>query len=285
MEYLICLWILPHYNHSLASHSKSDCVEVVLVSPRNPLNIGAVARAMANFGFSKLAVVAPYEPHWREAQSAVGAELVLQSAKKTATLSEALSDCTFVIGTGTLTYRKPEQPVVSLPEFAPILERALSQGGRAALVFGPEKHGLTREHLSHCHLFVEIPTASAQPSMNLAQAVAVCLYEVATRALPCADRPGPTTGPQKPVDKDHPPSGPAASKQLDRLEEVIHTIQTAMTEPATRVTGTKSARRRGLRTLLRRLVITEHDALYLLGFFRRIHWKLQRASSQPRRGT
>ena len=69
------------YNHRLLTEPQRDRIEVVLVSPRNPLNIGAAARAMANFGFAHLAVVAPYEPHWREAKSAVGAEDLLQSAK------------------------------------------------------------------------------------------------------------------------------------------------------------------------------------------------------------
>ena len=87
------------------------------------------------------------------------------------------------LGTGTLTYRKPEQPVVPLPAVAPLVERELARGGRVALVFGPEKHGLTREDLSFCHLLVEIPTDARQPSMNLGQAVAVCLYELASRAF------------------------------------------------------------------------------------------------------
>ena len=76
---------------------------------------------MANFGFTRLTVVAAYEPHWREARSAIGAPKLLQNAKETESLAEAVADCTLVIGTGTLTYRKPEQPVVSLPSLAPIV--------------------------------------------------------------------------------------------------------------------------------------------------------------------
>src|SRR5665213_4548944 len=100
------LWpLLPmaFYNHSLLPEDQRDRVDVVLVSPRNPLNIGAAARAMANFGFSRLAVVAPYEEHWREARSAVGAPELLQNAKETESLAEAVSNCTLVVGTGTLT--------------------------------------------------------------------------------------------------------------------------------------------------------------------------------------
>ncbi len=79
------------------------------------------------------------------------------------------------------TYRRPEQRVVTLPELGPLVAWELERGGRVALVFGPEKHGLTREELSFCHLLVEIPTDARQPSMNLGQAVAVCLYELAMR--------------------------------------------------------------------------------------------------------
>ena len=156
---------------------------MVLVSPRNPLNIGAVARAMANFGFNRLSVVAPYEPHWREARSAVGAPQLLANAHQAASLSEAVRDCTLVMGTGTLTHRKAEQPVVRLNELASMVDRELHSGGQIAVVFGPEKHGLTREDLSYCHVLVEIPTDAQQPSMNLGQAAAVCLYEMATREV------------------------------------------------------------------------------------------------------
>jgi hypothetical protein len=103
---------------------------------------------MANFGFAHLTVVAPYGPHWREARSAVGAPELLQNAKETETLAQAVASCTFVAGTGTLAHRKPEQPVIFLPDSAPTLTQELDRGGRIALVFGPAKHGLTRDDLS-----------------------------------------------------------------------------------------------------------------------------------------
>jgi tRNA/rRNA methyltransferase len=134
---------------------------------------------MANFGFRGLAVVTPYAPTWREARSAVGAPEILLKASETANLGEAVARATLVVGTGTLTYRKPEQRVVLLPELAPLVRQELERGGRVAVVFGPEKHGLTRDDLSYCHILVEIPTDARQPSMNLGQAVAVCLYELA----------------------------------------------------------------------------------------------------------
>ena len=76
----------------MLTQEQRDRLEVVLVSPRNPLNIGAVARAMANFSFSRLTVVAPYEPHWREARSAVGAPDLLLHAREAATVAEFAAD-------------------------------------------------------------------------------------------------------------------------------------------------------------------------------------------------
>jgi tRNA/rRNA methyltransferase len=242
----------------LLAKDQRDRLDVVLVSPRNPLNIGAAARAMANFGFARLKVVAPFEAHWREARSAVGAPELLASATETASLPEAIADCTLVIGTGTLTYRKPEQNVVSLPGLTPFLARELSRSGRVALVFGPEKHGLTREDLSYCQLLVEIPTDPHQPSMNLGQAVAVCLYELSSRVSQSGEPPS-----------DKPAAAP--SGDLDLLAGVVEeTMLSAGYSPRTM----QAANRHDLRLLLRRLAPSKRDARRILGLFRRVLWRL-----------
>ncbi|MDR3750974.1 MAG: RNA methyltransferase [Terracidiphilus sp.] len=237
-----------------------DRLRVVLVSPRNPLNIGAAARAMANFGFARLAVVAPFAPHWREARSAVGAPELLQGAAESATLAEAVATSTLVIGTGTLTYRKPEQRVVALPDLAPLVRQELARGGSIALVFGPEKHGLTREDLSYCHLLVEIPTDTRQPSMNLGQAVAVCLYELAARAFA-----------QQAATADAAPPA-ATSGNLELLAGVVQQVMLAANySPA----PMRDANRHDLRLLLNRMAPSERDTRRILGLFRRIFWRLQ----------
>ena len=258
---------LPHYNVYLLTAIQRDLLTVVLVSPRNPLNIGAAARAMANFGFSRLTVVAPYEEHWREAKSAVQAEGLLQNARRTQSLAEAVADCTLVLGTGTLTHRKAEQPVIPLPALAPSVQQALDCGGRVALVFGSEKHGLTRENLSLCHMLVEIPTDARQPSMNLGQAVAVCLYEL-TRP------PDAVTSASLPGNVDS--TTPAASGALERLAGVIVTTMTAANYSPRAM---QSANRHDLRLLLRRLHLDGSDTRRILGLFRRILWKLNGGSS------
>jgi tRNA/rRNA methyltransferase len=293
----------PYYNQFLLTGDQRDRLDVVLVSPRNPLNIGAAARAMANFGFARLAVAAPFEAHWREAQAAaVGADDLLQDAKRTESLAEAVADCTLVVGTGTLTYRKPEQRVVRLPDLAPLVRRELERGGRVAVVFGPEKHGLTREDLSFCHLLVEIPTDARQPSMNLGQAVAVCLYELACRAgLPEASRASDKnfrieeesaekhpSGAKGRLDSNDPMYGlkPAPFTQTSisggsaapsgRLELLAGVVEESMTAAGYSPLSMRAANRHDLRLLLRRLAPTERETRRILGIFRRILWRLKR---------
>jgi tRNA/rRNA methyltransferase len=261
----------------LLTEAQRDRLEVVLVSPRNPLNIGAAARAMANFGFPRLTVVAPYAPHWQEAQSAVGAEALLINAQQTESLAEALARCTLVLGTGTLTYRKPEQRVVSLPDLAPLVHAELARGGRAALVFGPEKHGLTREDLSYCHLLVEIPTSAQQPSMNLGQAVAVCLYELGTHGFAADHTQASGSAAAIASASDHEP-GAAAQRgaAAERLERLAGVVEQAMVAAEYSPAAMREANRHDLRLLLRRLAPTDRDARRILGLFRRILWRLER---------
>jgi len=264
----------------LLSPSQRDCIDVVLVSPRNPLNIGAVARAMANFGFKHLSVVDPYEPHWREARSAVGAPDLLEKAHQTLSLADAVRDCTLVLGTGTLTHRKPEQPVVRLDELAPFVARELDRGGRIAVVFGPEKHGLTREDLSHCQVLVEIPTDRQQPSMNLGQAAAVCLYELAIRQTPAipisqgfdieSDSDS-TVGESNIVMEPIPTSG-----NLETLASLVEQVMVAANYSPKIM---QKANHHDLRLTLRRLRLRAYDVRRLLGLFRRILRRLQRDPS------
>jgi tRNA/rRNA methyltransferase len=285
-------------------------MEVVLVLPRNPLNIGAAARAMANFGFRRLAVVEPYAPNWREARSAVGAPELLLDARECTTLAEAVAPCTLVIGTGSLTYRKPEQPVVQLPDLAPLVERELRRGGRVAVVFGPENHGLSREDLSYCQVIVVIPTDERQPSMNLGQAVAVCLYEVATRVGACGFAEKQSSGAKAhsnnaalsarlkscPVTEQSPSAAggvardenaagkagvSAASGDLDLLAGLVEeTMRGAGYSPR----SMQGANRHDLRLLLRRVAPADRDLRRLLGLFRRILWRFRHPDKDGSRG-
>lgn len=282
----------------MLSEAQREPIEVVLVSPRNPLNIGAAARAMANFGFRRLKVVAPYETHWREAKSAVQAEELLQNATRTESLAEAVAECTLVVGTGTLERRKAEQPVVPLPELWRLVTEELKRGGRVALVFGSEKRGLTREDLARCHLLAVIPTDERQPSMNLGQAVAVCLYELAARInepegsmenakphprrknkdAPCVGHPvlAEKAGHSQAASVDGDDSkAPATARELELLAGVVEeTMAAANYSPA----AMRNANRHDVHLLLRRLRLRGRDAERILGLFRRILWRLKHAS-------
>jgi len=236
----------------------------VLVSPRNPLNMGAAARAMANFGLSQLKVVAPYAPHWREAKSAVGAPDILNSATVTKTLADAVRDCTLVAGTGTLTYRKPEQRVMQLPDLPALMRDELERGGRFAIVFGPEKHGMTREDLSFCHALVEIPTDAGQPSMNLGQAVAVCLYELTSHTAPSAE------------DEETEKVMRSRAAETSSLELLASVVDRVLEASRYSPDSMREANRHDMRLLLRRLAPTEKDVRRMLGLFRRILWQLKK---------
>ncbi|MGA2755385.1 MAG: RNA methyltransferase [Terracidiphilus sp.] len=257
----------------MPSDSQRGQIQVVLVSPRNPLNIGAAARAMANFGFARLSVVAPYEAHWREAKSAVGASNLLQKAKCAERLADAVRDCTLVVGTGSLEHRKPEQPVIPLPELAPRLRQEIERGGRVALVFGSEKRGLTQEDLAHCHLLAVIPTDLAQPSMNLGQAVAVCLYEIASRINET----------KPPAANPEPASDAATAASTRDLQLLAGVVEKTMLAANYSPPAMRKANRHDLDRLLRRLALTGRDAVRILGLFRRILWRLKQGSNREGR--
>ncbi len=152
---------------------------VVLVRPRDPNNIGACARAMANFGLTDLRVVEPYAPTWREATSAVGAGDIMHHAAQLSSLDEALQDCTFSLAATALRNRALVQEVITLPH----LNERITQvpNAQVALVFGNEKTGLSNEDIERCDAILNIPTVAKQPSINLAQAVILTCYELSRR--------------------------------------------------------------------------------------------------------
>jgi TrmH family RNA methyltransferase len=158
-----------------------DRLHVVLVSTRNPLNIGAAARAMSNFGFQRLSVVTPYDAAFREARSAIGAPELLKNAAEFSSVADAVAGCSLVVGTTAVRTRVLLQPLHRLEQGVLLIREHLS-AGRVALLFGSEKRGLSKNDLTHCHWLMRIPTVDANISMNLGQAVAVCLYEVVRQA-------------------------------------------------------------------------------------------------------
>ena len=160
-------------------------ISIILVRPRNPQNIGAAARAMANFGLSDLRIVAPYPPVWEEAlTTAVHAGDIIKKAKVFETLPAALHDANFILATTALTNRKTTRQIISLPDIAKNLKN-----GNTAIVFGPEKTGLSGDEIALAHAVLNIPTTSKTPSINLAQAVVLCCYEISKNKIPARGGP------------------------------------------------------------------------------------------------
>ncbi len=130
---------------------------------------------MANFGLQDLRVVNPYEVAFREAVSAVGGAHVLKSARVFDTVAESVADCSLVVGTTAAQKRELQQPIERIETG---MQGIREHSGHVALLFGSEKFGLSNDDLSYCHTLIRIPTDPRTPSMNLGQAVAVCLYEL-----------------------------------------------------------------------------------------------------------
>ncbi|MGH7417432.1 MAG: RNA methyltransferase, partial [Candidatus Rokuibacteriota bacterium] len=234
-----------------------DNLTVVLVETRNPLNIGAAARAMLNFGFTRLTLVKPYEVAFREARSAVGAVSVLAAARVMQSLAPALTETTLVVGTSSPQGRVSRQPRRRLEEAAALLRDHLRRRP-AALLFGSEKFGLSNEHLSYCHWSLRIPTDPACPSMNLGQAVALVCHEIARTSAPPSRR----AVSKSPV---------TAAAQLDRITGRLAAVldSSGYINPRTRTSHLLKIRR-----LVRRLTLTPPDAQVLEGMLRQIDWKL-----------
>ncbi|HEX8925021.1 MAG TPA: TrmJ/YjtD family RNA methyltransferase [Terriglobales bacterium] len=239
----------------MRSRSLFDQVVVVLVSTRNPLNIGAAARAMSNFGFSQLRVVNPYELAFREAKSAVGAAALLRGAREFSSVTEAVADCSLVVGTTAARDRKLDHPLRTLQQGAVLVRRKTSRS-KIALLFGCEKRGLSNEDFSHCDWLMRIPTQPQQPSMNLGQAVAVCLYEISRAA-------------QSPVLREREPA--ASSADLERLTALLY--DSLIVSGYTKNKNDAAAVRR----LVRRLKLSPGDAQLLLGMLRQMLWKMRHA--------
>jgi tRNA/rRNA methyltransferase len=219
---------------------------------------------VANFGFRDLRLVQPYDVAFREAVSAVGGAHVLRSARVFPTLAEATADCTLVLGTTAAQRRVPKLPIDRLEIGA---ESARRHAGRVALLFGSEKFGLSNEDMSHCHGLLRIATSPGTPSMNLGQAVAVCLYELARDAGAAGSHAQPRVAPV---------SGEDAEQITRMLLEVLE--KSGYTNRITAVSTEQKIRR-----WVRRLEIRKRDAPLLLGILRQILWKFD-AGGRPASG-
>ena len=209
---------------------------------------------MSNFGFTRLRVVKPYEPAFREARSAVGASEVLANAEQLSSVADAVADCTLVVGTTAARRREILHPVENLEAGAQLIRERVSSGP-VALLFGSEKTGLSNKDFSHCDWLLRIPTRIEHPSMNIGQAVAICLYEIARREV---------------IRTAHLPNV-ATSSQLERITCLL----IASLRASAYVRAEDKTIEERIRRMVRGLNIPSEDATTWMGLLRQITWKLQ----------
>jgi TrmH family RNA methyltransferase len=234
-------------------------VRVVLHRPESGGNVGAAARALKNMGFSQLCIVEPLQLDWDEAERmAHGAEDVLHAARRASTLDAAVADCRWVVGT-TRRQGKHRQTHYTPRAFA---GAGAGAAGRRplAIVFGPERDGLDARDLARCQDVIHIPAAAVQPSLNLAQAVMVIVYELAQELWP---------GP----DADLAPAATADAGELEQLyahlEEMLLAVGFVRAETAAR-------QMRMLRQVFARARPSPAEVTQLRGICRQVLWAARR---------
>jgi tRNA/rRNA methyltransferase len=228
-------------------------IRIVLVEPKGSGNIGSVARAMKNMGLKELAIVGGGRTRsfWARAMAVHAAE-ILKETQRFNTLREAVADCGLVTGTtcrGGL-YRSHSR---SPREVAPKVVSA-ARSRKTALVFGPEDHGLSNRDLRHCQWLIAIPSHPDYPSLNVAQAVMVCLYEIYVASLGRIPKEKITRG-----------SAENVERLFDRMRRSLLRIGFLDSQNPDHILL-------ALRRILGRAGLEEKDVRILTGLFRQIEW-------------
>ncbi|MBE9181797.1 RNA methyltransferase [Oculatella sp. LEGE 06141] len=253
-------------------------IRIVLVEPAGALNVGAVSRVMKNMGLHRLVLVNPQcDPVGAEArQMAVHAADVLESALTVATLPDALQGCQRAIATTarSRTLEAPlELPKTGLPW---LLNRSASgETAEAALIFGPEDRGLSNTELNYAQRFVRIPSNPDYSSLNLAQAVAICCYELYTMATNCQGGEASLA-----AARSHPGTLPSAARSLnlvslDALEGYYQQLEALLLKIGYLYPHTATSRMEKFRQLFNRADLSETELAMLRGILSQMEWALK----------
>jgi tRNA/rRNA methyltransferase len=237
----------------------------VLVEPAGALNVGSIARVMKNMGLQHLVLVKPHcNPLSDEARRmAVHALDVLENALIVESLSEALKGCQRAIATTARERTLPtslESPKVALPW---LFEENIT----SALIFGPEDRGLSNRELNYAQRFVFIPANPVYPSLNLAQSVAICAYELSQISLELTQTQDGKSKPQE-TTLNTPASLDALEGYYEHLERVLYKI--GYLHP-----HTASARMEKFRRLYNRANLSREEVALLRGILGQLDWALQ----------
>ena len=247
-------------------------VRVVLVEPAGPLNVGAIARVMKNMGIWQLILVNP-RCDWLGEEArlmAVHAANLLETARSVATLPDALSGCQRAIAT-TSRDRSPEAaletPKAGLPWLIQVNDFN-ANSIESALIFGPEDRGLSNIELSYAQRFIRIPSSPTYPSLNLAQAVAICCYELHQIALTFTELPDPSPQPLAPI-SSNPPT-------LDLLEGYYQQLEALLLKIGYLYPHTAPSRMEKFRRLFNRSDLSTEEVKMLRGILSQMEWALGR---------
>ena len=255
-------------------HPRLQHIRIILVEPAGALNVGSAARVMANMGLSQLVLVNPQCDH-RGAEArrmAVHAGEILTQAIAVSTLPEALTDCTRAIATTArdrALNTEMELPEIALPWL--LSPESAAAPSPTALIFGPEDRGLSNTELNYAQRFVRIPSDVDYTSLNLAQAIAVCCYELA-RA---------TTPRQRPVAEFTPPPIGDEMASLEQLASFHQHLEAVLLKIGYLYPHTAASRMEKLRRFFIRAAPTSQELAMLRGILRQTEWALTQIEHLP----
>jgi len=295
------------------THPSLTAIRIVLVEPAGPLNVGSVARVMKNMGLRYLTLVNPQcDPLAAEArQMAVHGADVLAAAVVVPEMTQALAGCRRAIATS----GRSRIPATHLEHPRAVLPWLLEarQENSAALIFGPEDRGLSNAELNHAQRFLAIPTSPVYPSLNLAQAVGICCYELAQLSQGTPFQPAISLSWSQPsIDRDNPhhrhllpcgigdlavPTGetrsvnppPQATDETDpaTLESVAafyaH-LELVLLKIGYLYPHTASSRMKKFRRLCSRALPSANEVALLQGILSQVEWAIQAASDPSNPG-
>jgi tRNA/rRNA methyltransferase len=281
--------------------TRLEPITIVLVAPQGALNLGSIARVMKNMGLSRLTLVDPQcDPHGEEARRmAVHAFEVIEQARIVATIPEAIAHVTRTIATtGRSRSRSVETPLMPPEIGLPWLLDTPS-----ALIFGPEDRGLSNEELAYAQRFVCIPSTETYPSLNLAQAVAVCARDLVRAAQVDAtvqtDAIGPinpaqsiatmqagstitrSTNPADPTDSTDPTDSDTATNAapIGQLEGYYDHLERVLLKIGYLQPHTATARMEKFRRLFNRSQLSSQEVAMLRGILRQVEWASRSSSA------
>ncbi|MDD5679263.1 MAG: RNA methyltransferase [Kiritimatiellae bacterium] len=238
-------------------------IRIVLCRPIYGGNIGSVCRAMANMGLSDLTIAGTGTFDMQDARKmACWATDILDSCRQVATLAEALADCALVFG-ATARMGLYRQHTRSPREWAPSI-LASAQNGNVALLFGPEDDGLSNDDLAQCHHLIRIPSTTVYPSLNLAQAVMICAYELYTAG-----------GTFEPLPEKSPLAASGMKERMFAMWEQV-LLEIGFMEP-----DKAQHMMLGIRRVFARGALSEDDVRILMGIARQTRWYADHQRAKP----